>query len=256
MKYSATCSLGSFRGCLRPTTGALMDDALSQPDTDGLRQAFERLIAARRASGEPMPTPAGAVLPTALLRSSAVGIGAEKRCAERSRSGPRRQTRLDHPGYLARMDPPTPWPTWADDGSTDPAPVRRAGRWRYPCSRARGTGPRPAASSCPSRAARGEPGRAGYRRTPRPRPTSRDSRSARTLTVGLPRLHDTDSALLLIDGTNSDPSALVGDGTAYRPPSPYGSPPALVAGSPAGPRPVTILIAFRALRHICRAIIS
>lgn len=86
-----------------------MGDELFQPDAYGLRQAFERLIAARRASGEPMPTPAGAVFPTAL---PADGIGAEEALRWAIDVGITKAARLDHPGYLAHMDPPTPWPTW------------------------------------------------------------------------------------------------------------------------------------------------
>lgn len=86
-----------------------MADALFQPDADGLRRAVERLIAARSAAGEPMPSSAGSLLPTTL---PAVGLGAEHALNWAIDVGIAQAARLDHPGYLAHMDPPTPWPTW------------------------------------------------------------------------------------------------------------------------------------------------
>lgn len=82
-----------------------------RPDADGLSQALARLIAAKESTGSPhISDPAPLDLPTEL---PAIGLGSSEalnRLADLALSD---ATRLDHPGFFAHMDPPTPWLTWA-----------------------------------------------------------------------------------------------------------------------------------------------
>lgn len=81
------------------------------PDAEGLTVALSRLIAARSVPGVPHADPAGELdLPELLPEDGLGGRGALDLLA-----GPALEqvSRLDHPGFFAHMDPPTPWPTWA-----------------------------------------------------------------------------------------------------------------------------------------------
>jgi L-2,4-diaminobutyrate decarboxylase len=81
------------------------------PDAAGLQDAVRRLIEARSAVGSPHVDPSLALdLPDALPDAGLGGRGALEQLA-----GPalERVSRLDHPGFFAHMDPPTPWMTWA-----------------------------------------------------------------------------------------------------------------------------------------------
>ncbi|MDA8039111.1 MAG: pyridoxal-dependent decarboxylase [Actinomycetota bacterium] len=81
------------------------------PDVDGLADALARLVAARSATGEPHVDPnRNLELPRVLPEEGLGGRGALDLLA-----GPALEqvSRLDHRGFLAHMDPPTPWPTWA-----------------------------------------------------------------------------------------------------------------------------------------------
>ncbi len=80
-------------------------------DVDGLRDALDRLVAARQLRGSAhvdadVPLDLPEVLPAA-------GVGARSAVALMARAGLEHVSRLDHPGFLAHMDPPTPWMTWA-----------------------------------------------------------------------------------------------------------------------------------------------
>ncbi len=81
------------------------------PDADGLGYAVTRLVAARSAPGVPHADPDAELdLPRVLPEQGAGG-----RAALDMLAGPALEqvSRLDHQGFLAHMDPPTPWPTWA-----------------------------------------------------------------------------------------------------------------------------------------------
>ncbi len=80
-------------------------------DPDGLIWALRRLLEARTRPGSPHPDPSVALdLPERLPVDGCGG-----RAALEALAGPvlDRASRLDHPGFLAHMDPPTPWPAWA-----------------------------------------------------------------------------------------------------------------------------------------------
>jgi L-2,4-diaminobutyrate decarboxylase len=80
-------------------------------DEDGLQEALNTLIELHGQRGEsPAPAPAPIDLPGALPEE-----GTGPHAALESLAGPTLASavRLDHPGYLAHMDPPTPWVTWA-----------------------------------------------------------------------------------------------------------------------------------------------
>lgn len=103
------------------------------PDEGGVRQAIERLLAAYSAAGSPVPRVGTSELPSELPVD---GVGTEAALGWAVEAGIIQAARLDHPGYLAHMDPPTPWQTWvahAIAASTnqnllhpDTAPVGRA----------------------------------------------------------------------------------------------------------------------------------
>ena len=81
------------------------------PDAEGLMEAMRRLVELRGAPGSPHVDPEAALdLPVALPD---IGVGG--RAALEQLAGPAlsQASRLDHPGFLAHMDPPTPWMTWA-----------------------------------------------------------------------------------------------------------------------------------------------
>jgi len=81
------------------------------PDAQGLRAALRWLIEARSQPGSPhvdpaLPLDVGQDWPT-------VGLGGLA-ALERLRGAALEQvSRLDHRGFFAHMDPPTPWVTWA-----------------------------------------------------------------------------------------------------------------------------------------------
>lgn len=83
-----------------------------QPDAEGLRAALEELIAARSAAGVPHAAPASdlAGIPADWPDT---GVGGREALALLAGPALHSVSRLDHPGFLAHMDPPTPWPAWA-----------------------------------------------------------------------------------------------------------------------------------------------
>ncbi len=81
------------------------------PDADGLQEALAALIAFRGRPGSPHIDPSVELgLPPTLPDHGVGGRAALDRLA-----GPALEqvSRLDHRGFLAHMDPPTPWMTWA-----------------------------------------------------------------------------------------------------------------------------------------------
>jgi L-2,4-diaminobutyrate decarboxylase len=81
------------------------------PDVEGLSAAMRRLAELRGAPGSPHVDPQLTLeLPQSLPEDGVGGPAALDRLA-----GPAlaQASRLDHPGFLAHMDPPTPWMTWA-----------------------------------------------------------------------------------------------------------------------------------------------
>jgi len=84
------------------------------PDEQGLTEALGRLVEFRSKPGSPHVDPELMLdLPGVL---PATGVGG--RAALDRLAGPAlgQASRLDHPGFLAHMDPPTPWMTWAATG--------------------------------------------------------------------------------------------------------------------------------------------
>ncbi len=80
-------------------------------DDEGLHDALRALIDAKRTPGTPHGDP-GAVLVLPDDWPDA-GIGGRAALASLADTALVRPTRLDHPGFFAHMDPPTPWMTWA-----------------------------------------------------------------------------------------------------------------------------------------------
>lgn len=78
------------------------------PDADGLLHALRILIDERSQIGSPLPTPAGP--PESWPQT---GIGQLAALDLLTQSALTNTARLDHPGFFAHMDPPTPWVTWA-----------------------------------------------------------------------------------------------------------------------------------------------
>lgn len=92
-------------------TGAVPHEEDFAPDLDGLRDALRRLTEVKGEPGSPHVDPEVALeLPRALPETGVGGRAALKRLAG---PGLEHASRLDHPGFLAHMDPPTPWMTWA-----------------------------------------------------------------------------------------------------------------------------------------------
>jgi L-2,4-diaminobutyrate decarboxylase len=87
----------------------LEDDFL--PDEHGLHEALRLLIEAKRMPGTAHGDP-GAALPVPEAWPDA-GIGGRAALAALADTALTAPTRLDHPGFFAHMDPPTPWVTWA-----------------------------------------------------------------------------------------------------------------------------------------------
>lgn len=84
------------------------DDFVADPV--GLREALELLLAARADPGSPHLEGSPGVLPMEWPQSGIGGRAALRALAPVSLN---QAVRLDHPGFLAHMDPPTPWMTWA-----------------------------------------------------------------------------------------------------------------------------------------------
>jgi len=86
------------------------DDDFS-PDPAGLTRALKQLIDARTGGGEPHVDPALDMdLPPAWPEE---GLGSAAALDRLVDVALHRASRLDHPGFFAHMDPPTPWVTWA-----------------------------------------------------------------------------------------------------------------------------------------------
>ena len=84
------------------------------PDPEGLQQALRRLIEVRSRPGSAhVASPLVLDLPRTLPEAGVGGRAALERLAG---PGLEQAARLDHPGFLAHMDPPTPWMTWAAAG--------------------------------------------------------------------------------------------------------------------------------------------
>lgn len=81
------------------------------PDDEGLHEALRLLIEAKRMPG----TAHGDAdqPPTVPDEWPGVGLGGRAALAALADTALTRPTRLDHPGFFAHMDPPTPWVTWA-----------------------------------------------------------------------------------------------------------------------------------------------
>jgi len=81
------------------------------PDDEGLAHALRLLIDAKREPGIPHGDPVAPLdLPE---RWPDAGVGGSAALDALAATALRRPTRLDHPGFFAHMDPPTPWMTWA-----------------------------------------------------------------------------------------------------------------------------------------------
>jgi L-2,4-diaminobutyrate decarboxylase len=80
-------------------------------DADGLREAMRVLVELRARPGSPHVDPQAPLegLPEALPEH---GIGALLALERLAGPALRQVSRLDHPGFFAHMDPPTPWMTW------------------------------------------------------------------------------------------------------------------------------------------------
>jgi L-2,4-diaminobutyrate decarboxylase len=87
-----------------------MNDPDFAANAEELERAVAQLIAAHGAEAEPHPGSAELDLPAELPEEGVGGAEALHVLGERFLGG---AARLGHPGYLAHMDPPTPWMTWA-----------------------------------------------------------------------------------------------------------------------------------------------
>lgn len=81
-----------------------------RPDPDGLRRALALLLERTLGDGELPPRPPDAQLPADL---PADGIGEHAALDALAPLVLDSAAPLRHPGYVAHMDPPTPWVTWA-----------------------------------------------------------------------------------------------------------------------------------------------
>ena len=81
------------------------------PDAAGLARAMEQLVDARTGAGSPhVDSTLDLELPAVMPEHGLGSAAALERLAEVAL---RQTSRLDHPGFFAHMDPPTPWVTWA-----------------------------------------------------------------------------------------------------------------------------------------------
>lgn len=87
------------------------DDGVTmfEPDADGLHHALSQLIDHRARAGSATPKRGVVDLPERLPRD---GMDPDAALQVALDLGVGQSVRLDHPGYMAHMDPPTPWPTW------------------------------------------------------------------------------------------------------------------------------------------------
>lgn len=78
-----------------------------RPNPDALHRAVDTLLAAVSGTGSPH---AHAIVDLGAWPTTGIGESG----ALQALSGPalHEVSRLDHPGFFAHMDPPTPWPTW------------------------------------------------------------------------------------------------------------------------------------------------
>lgn len=81
-----------------------------RPDSDGLRRALELLLDHMEGPGRLPPRPPQAPLPVDL---PADGVGEHAALDALAPWVMEGAAPLRHPGYIAHMDPPTPWVTWA-----------------------------------------------------------------------------------------------------------------------------------------------
>jgi len=81
-------------------------------DVGGLNLAVRLLVDALAASDDAPPVPASGTLPLPTLLPE-TGRGGEATLRDLVDLALRGATNLGHPGFLAHMDPPTPWVTWA-----------------------------------------------------------------------------------------------------------------------------------------------
>jgi len=79
-------------------------------DADGLRQALQLLLDRTRTPGALPPDTVACPLPDALPHT---GVGEHAALAELAPWVLDGAAPLRHPGFVAHMDPPTPWVTWA-----------------------------------------------------------------------------------------------------------------------------------------------
>lgn len=77
--------------------------------TAALSRAVAEFVARRAQPGSPVGDSAALDLPP---RLPGQGVDAFEALGMALDLGVTQAVRLDHPGYLAHMDPPTPWPTW------------------------------------------------------------------------------------------------------------------------------------------------
>ena len=80
-------------------------------DADGLQEALRLLVQARSRPGSPHVDPE--VVLDLPQEWPAVGVGGRSALQQLAGTALEQVSRLDHPGFLAHMDPPTPWVTWA-----------------------------------------------------------------------------------------------------------------------------------------------
>lgn len=88
-------------------------EELFAPDRDGLLRAVQQLVDLHGHGGDPVPGRGAARLEELGERLPEDGVGADAALELAAELGVAQAVRLGHPGYLAHMDPPTPWPTWA-----------------------------------------------------------------------------------------------------------------------------------------------
>jgi L-2,4-diaminobutyrate decarboxylase len=83
-----------------------------RPDEAGLLAAVQRLVTAldRRGVAHRDPEQVASTVPARWERA---GLGGSAALGVLSEVALEQVSRLDHPGFFAHMDPPTPWPTWA-----------------------------------------------------------------------------------------------------------------------------------------------
>ena len=81
------------------------------PDAEGLQDALRLLVEARSRPGSPHIDPAVSI--DVPQQWPAVGFGGRGALERLAGVALEQVSRLDHPGFFAHMDPPTPWVSWA-----------------------------------------------------------------------------------------------------------------------------------------------